>query len=150
MIRKTQYPWMGQRPTGGSSLIVAGSRTFRDYKLLTRVLDRYTWRMPLLTVVIGSKGRRVEEKGEWVHEGADYWAHEWALSRWHRVQLFWPDWSKHGRAAGPLRNREMAEHVSPMGRLVCFWNGRSPGTKNMIEEFLKCNSKLNLKVVRYK
>lgn len=42
------------------------------------------------------------------------------------------DWEAHGRAAGHMRNRKMAQ----LGADLClaFWDGKSPGTKNMIEE----------------
>lgn len=41
------------------------------------------------------------------------------------------DWKVHGRAAGPIRNRLMAQHADA---LVAIWDGESPGTKNMIAE----------------
>lgn len=41
------------------------------------------------------------------------------------------DWKTHGRAAGPIRNRVMAQHADA---LVAIWDGKSPGTKNIIAE----------------
>lgn len=41
------------------------------------------------------------------------------------------DWDRSGRAAGPLRNKAMAQVAEA---LIAVWDGRSPGTKNMIEE----------------
>ena len=46
------------------------------------------------------------------------------------VVTFTPDWNLHGKAAGPIRNRKMAEFAD---RLIAYWDGRSPGTRNMIE-----------------
>lgn len=41
------------------------------------------------------------------------------------------DWQKHGKAAGPIRNSQMAE----MGdALIAIWDGRSRGTKDMIDK----------------
>lgn len=37
---------------------------------------------------------------------------------------------KYGNAAGPMRNEEMAKYADG---LIVFWNGKSSGTKNMIE-----------------
>jgi hypothetical protein len=55
----------------------------------------------------------------------------------HRVcEGVWPvkpvpaDWKAYGRAAGPIRNREMA---SMADALIAVWDGKSRGTKNMIE-----------------
>lgn len=47
------------------------------------------------------------------------------------IKVFRADWAKHGRAAGPVRNREMAEYADA---LIAVWDGKSRGTKNMIDE----------------
>ena len=47
--------------------------------------------------------------------------------------MFKPEWKRYGRAAGPIRNKEMlkyAEEETPI--VVAFWDGTSRGTKNMI------------------
>ena len=60
-------------------------------------------------------------------------------------QLLYPaDWERHGRAAGPIRNEEMAE-VSDA--LIAFWDGKSRGTKSMIE--IARRKGLQVAVVRY-
>ena len=40
------------------------------------------------------------------------------------------DWGTHGRAAGPIRNKKMAGMADA---LIAIWDGKSRGTKNMIE-----------------
>lgn len=52
------------------------------------------------------------------------------------VRVFNADWSKHGRAAGPIRNAEMARYAD---RLIAVWDGESRGTKNMINTAKKYN-----------
>ena len=47
------------------------------------------------------------------------------------VKRFPADWNKYGNAAGPIRNRTMAEYADA---LIAVWNGRSKGTANMIEQ----------------
>ena len=54
-----------------------------------------------------------------------------------KLKVFPADWNKHGRAAGPIRNRDMAEYADC---LVAFEGGR--GTQNMI----KTAKELGLKV----
>lgn len=49
-------------------------------------------------------------------------------------QVFPADWDKHGKAAGPIRNREMAQIADI---LVLLWDGKSRGSKNCKEEFKK-------------
>lgn len=42
------------------------------------------------------------------------------------------DWDRYGNAAGPIRNRKMAEVADA---LVAVWDGRSPGTKDCCSAF---------------
>lgn len=44
------------------------------------------------------------------------------------------DWDKYGKKAGVLRNQEMVEIADAA---LCFWDGKSPGTKDMIKRVLK-------------
>ena len=41
-----------------------------------------------------------------------------------------PDWNKHGKAAGPIRNRAIIEAAD---EVVAFWDGSSRGTRSSIE-----------------
>ena len=65
--------------------------------------------------------------------GADWFAHEWALDQVDVGVVEEPHparWSEHGRAAGPIRNREMA--TSGLDGAVEFPGGR--GTASMRRE----------------
>lgn len=44
---------------------------------------------------------------------------------------FPPDWGTHGRAAGPIRNRQMAEYGDC---LLLVWDGKSRGSASMLSE----------------
>lgn len=50
------------------------------------------------------------------------------------IKRFPPDWNKHGKAAGPIRNREMADYADA---LLLIWDGKSRGSKNMLSEAKK-------------
>lgn len=63
-------------------------------------------------------------------KGADTWGKEWALAVGIPVKMFEADWGKYGKAAGHVRNQEMANYADA---LIALWDGKSPGTKNMIE-----------------
>lgn len=119
---------------GRPKVIICGTRTFEDKKLLFKKMDFYTLTLIDPIIVTGGQKKRVERKGEWTYQGADYWGEQWAYSNYYLVKIFYPDWDAHGKKAGPIRNREMAEYVGPKGFLIAFWDGVSPGTKNMIEE----------------
>lgn len=55
------------------------------------------------------------------------------------------DWNKHGKAAGPIRNRQMAA-VAHAG--VVVWDGESRGTLNMLTELVKRGKPVYVKPVR--
>lgn len=61
--------------------------------------------------------------------GADQHAREWADDRSVNVAVFKADWSRHGKAAGPLRNAEMLREAQP-SLVVAFPGGR--GTADMM------------------
>lgn len=63
--------------------------------------------------------------------GADACGKLWAESRGIPVKEFKADWATFGKVAGPVRNRAMAQYADA---LIAFWDGKSRGTKNMIEE----------------
>ena len=46
------------------------------------------------------------------------------------VAYFPADWERYGKAAGYIRNKEMAQNADA---LVAFWDGESRGTKSMID-----------------
>lgn len=100
------------------------------------------------TIIAGSRGVRYEHVclamalwAETVTEavsgtcrGADMHGELWASVRGIPIKRFRPDWSGQGKAAGPIRNREMAEYSDA---LVAVWDGKSAGTANMIYEAKK-------------
>ena len=66
--------------------------------------------------------------------GVDKAAEEWAntLKAGGSVFKEFPaDWETHGKAAGPIRNREMAEYGDA---LLLIWDGKSKGSGNMKKE----------------
>ena len=51
-----------------------------------------------------------------------------------KFKEFLADWDAHGKAAGPIRNRRMAEYGDV---LLLIWDGESRGSANMKKEMLK-------------
>lgn len=62
--------------------------------------------------------------------GADQVGKRWAISNGIEHRSFPAKWDLYGRAAGPIRNREMA--IYGADDCVAFWDGESTGTKSMI------------------
>lgn len=65
-------------------------------------------------------------------KGADTGGEEYAEERGIPIIRFNADWDKHGKAAGPIRNREMANYADAV---VLFPGGR--GTESMYKEAVK-------------
>lgn len=115
-------------------VIVAGCRDFADYELLKEKCDFYLQNKKPENIVIVS-GHAC---------GADTLGERYAQERGYELETFPADWKANGRAAGPIRNAKMA---SVAHTLIAFWNGKSRGTKNMIDTAKKHN--LQVAVVRY-
>lgn len=151
---KRPCPWLrGYKPRHlpKEMVVVCGTRDFEDEGLFIRVMDDWLYWRDGAEFVIGGDGHRTERGGEWVWTGADYYANYYATCNWVVKHLFRAEWGKYGKSAGPRRNKDMAEFAAsfPRPSLVAFWNGRSPGTKNMIHEFTTRNPTAKIKVVRY-
>lgn len=115
-------------------VIVAGCRDFADYELLKEKCDFYLQNKKPENIVIVSGHA----------SGADTLGERYAQERGYELKTFPADWKANGRAAGPIRNAKMA---SVAHTLIAFWNGKSWGTKNMIDTAKKHN--LQVAVVRY-
>ena len=96
-------------------VIVAGSRTFEDYKLLEKTLDNL-YKEPVEIVCGGA-------------HGADNFGRLWAVKKGYPVKMFIPQWQKDGIQAGFNRNVEMADYCD---EAICVWDGESKGTAHMI------------------
>lgn len=102
-------------------LVVAGGRSFTDFDWMKREICDLMWNQLKDYQVVIVQGE--------CPTGADRLA-KLAAQALNLTCVPCPaDWSAHGRAAGPIRNSQMAEHGSG---LLAFWDGESPGTKDMI------------------
>jgi hypothetical protein len=110
-------------------VIIAGSRTFKDLDLLTKTCDYYLQNQADVEIVSGTAA------------GADTLGEMYALTRNYKVTRFPADWNKYGRAAGYIRNEEMAKNADA---LIAFWDGISKGTEHMINIAKKYNLKIRV------
>lgn len=64
--------------------------------------------------------------------GVDGMAERYAKEFGVKIKIFDADWDKFGRAAGPIRNTDMAIYArSPYGLCLCFSRNNSKGTADM-------------------
>jgi hypothetical protein len=99
-------------------IAIVGSREGLDWKLVSEEIRALVARSDVGTVVSGGA------------LGVDRLGESLALAAGKRVHSIRPDWKKHGRGAGFIRNRaivEMADEVH------AWWNGTSRGTANSID-----------------
>ena len=76
--------------------------------------------------------------------GADAIGERYAEENGFEVERYPAEWGKYGKIAGPKRNKKMAE-VSDY--VICFWDGKSRGTKLMIECARKCGKPFKIKMI---
>lgn len=108
-------------------IIVAGGRDFDDYELLKHTLKKYLEELDIVDlsqiVIISGAARGADTLGE-------HFAYDYEIS----VHRFPAKWDELGRRAGWVRNAEMTKYAAEKhGVLFAFWDGKSRGTKNMID-----------------
>lgn len=128
------------------NVIIAGSRSFKDYKKLREfcdeVLNSYD------DIIIFSGGAR----------GADEMGEKYALEKDYPIHMFPAHWNeiegkpekeigtnkngyRYWKLAGFARNHKMAKEAD---MLIAFWDGKSLGAKHMIETAKKKNVEIEL------
>lgn len=63
------------------------------------------------------------------------------------IKSFPAEWEKYEKAAGPKRNKEMAEYADA---LILIWNGKSKGSKNIRKEMTIRNKLVFEKIIKDK
>lgn len=105
-------------------LIIAGSRTlYPHYRFIANTLDMFG--LTSFDEIISGGASGVDGAGE-------VFASEMDIN----LKIFQADWNEHGKAAGPIRNKQMVEYADA---LLLIWDGTSRGSKNMKETMLKFN-----------
>jgi hypothetical protein len=98
-------------------VIIAGSRTITDPKVIEEAVAASGF--VITEVVCGGAN------------GADTLGKDWAVLRGIPVKMFPADWDTYGKAAGPIRNAQMAEYAD---QAICIFDVQAEcrGTKNMV------------------
>jgi hypothetical protein len=106
-------------------LAVTGGRHYKDEAHVFEVLNEYTKRS--LVLILGDA------------TGVDTFARTWAENNGIPHTIHYADWDKHGKAAGPLRNKRMLEQAN---MLLAFSGGK--GTENCISQAKKAGIKVRM------
>lgn len=100
-------------------VIIAGSRDIADRRILEAALQACPWSDEITEVVCGEQ------------RGVDTLGKEWAEAQGLSVKPFPADWDTYGKAAGPIRNAQMAAYADG---LIAIPGPRSKGTYDMINK----------------
>jgi hypothetical protein len=113
-------------------IIIAGSRSFNNYPFLHGKCSFFIGEHTNITIVSGTA------------RGADQMGERFAKLRGYAVKQFPAYWDMHGKRAGYVRNEEMAKFSDA---LIAFWDGKSRGTRHMID--LAKKHGLRVRIVRF-
>lgn len=96
--------------------IITGSRDCNFYPYLLDAIDQICWE---ISEVVSGTCRGGDKLGE-------------TYAKLNKIPLtkFLPDWNKYGKKAESILNEEMADYAEA---LIALWDGKSKGTKNMID-----------------
>jgi hypothetical protein len=95
-------------------VVIAGGREHTDRTLVAKAIE--------------GSGFTITEVVHGGCRGIDTIAGAWAKERDIPVRVFYADWKTHGKKAGPLRNKQMAEY----GEALIAIPGAGNGTWNMV------------------
>ena len=98
--------------------LIVGSRGYTDYASFKAKCDALLAGKTDIEIVSGGCS------------GTDVLAERYAHSNGYPLQIFPADWSRYGKRAGYVRNREMHAYIStfPERGVIAFWDGHSKGT----------------------
>jgi len=130
-------------------VIIAGSRSLRDPKLIQKAVDYSGFGGKITEVVSGCAS------------GIDTLAIVWANNRGIKVKRMPAAWDKidglspaqiginragkkYNKRAGYDRNQEMADYAGQRGALIAIWDGESGGTVDMIDRAQKKGMKVSV------
>lgn len=105
-------------------ICIAGSRNFNNYVLLSNTVDTF-----IKTIMLTGEFTDIEIVSG-TAKGADQLGERYAQEHEYSVKQFPAYWGHYGKAAGPIRNEQMASYSD---FIFIFWDGKSKGSRSMIK-----------------
>ncbi|MBQ3183911.1 MAG: DUF2493 domain-containing protein [Clostridia bacterium] len=105
--------------------------------------------------IIGSRNIIIEDLKEYLTDnvteivsggakGVDQCAREYAIAENIKLTEFLPDYRRYGRYAPLERNIKIINYAD---RIIAFWDGKSKGTKHIIDNCEKMNKKIEVIII---
>jgi hypothetical protein len=104
-------------------LIIAGSRTIHLAPPVMESILVDLCNIRSAEEIVSGAAKGIDTSGEWFADRHGV-----------PIKQFPADWDKHNKAAGHIRNKEMADYADA---LLLIWDGESRGSKNMKENMTK-------------
>lgn len=104
---------------------IIGSRNFADYTMMKSIISGFN----ISTIISGGAA------------GADTLAEKYSSEMNIPIEVIKPDWSKYGRGAGIVRNKEIVNNADIV---FAFWDGTSKGTKSSINFAKKAGKQIEI------
>lgn len=120
-------------------VIIAGSREFTDYELLKERMDTL-----LANKIDKTKSDFGIEIVSGTARGADRLGEKYAKEMGFKIKRFPANWELYGKRAGYIRNAEMRDYADAC---VVFWDGKSKGSKHMIN--LAREKNMLIRIIKY-
>ena len=98
-------------------VVIAGSRTVDDFTLVCKAIEGSGFE---ITELVSGTAKGADSLGEW-----------WAGINSVPIKKFPANWDKYGKAAGPIRNAEMADYADAA---IVVVKDKSTGAMNMIKQ----------------
>ena len=116
-------------------IVIAGCRHYDNYEEAKKYIDFCISRIRCDNQLIFISGGC---------RGADALGERYAEENGFKIQLFPAEWGKYGKSAGPRRNRQMVEACD---YVICFWDGKSRGTRTLIDVATAFNKPIKIKKI---
>jgi len=108
-------------------IAVIGSKTFNDYKKFKDIMDKFLKKFQDVEFVNGGAN------------GTDSLAQRYAREHGIPIKIYYPNWKKYKKAAGPIRNKLIWQNAD-IG--IAFWDEKSKGTWYSLKFSKEMNKKL--------
>ncbi len=116
-------------------VVVAGCRDYNNYEQAREFIE-------LCISKINKENEIIFLSGDC--RGADALGIRYAKESGFAIEHYPAEWQKYGKSAGPKRNEIMAQRCD---FVICFWDGKSRGTRSMIELAQKYKRKIRVKMI---
>ena len=117
-------------------VVVAGCRDYNNYEQAREFIE-------LCINKIKKENEIVFLSGDC--RGADALGIRFAKEGGFRIEHYPAQWQKYGKSAGPKRNEIMAQRCD---FVICFWDGKSRGTRSMIDLAQKYKREIRIKMIK--